>query len=221
MIVALLGDLPVSRKTGHNLHLDHLRFGVMHHNLPGRLALVPIDFPVIGLTAGGGDVKGLANGQRHVTTVRRMVDPIFSHELNPCLRIALIKPHNAAWQRLADAFETAAGRGVGIRFIAMGDIPRVSDIQVTHPDAEGLATRIGGESIDIIADKREALVGVFETGTPEQSPIIWTRNRSFVTTNRDSLQHDFYHYFLHRLYENGARLTDREKTVYEFIKNDD
>lgn len=126
-----------------------------------------------------------------------------------------------AWRQINDALDRAMRRGVGIRFIAMGDIPRITDIQVTHPDTGELAARIGGTSIDIIADKREALVGVFETDAPEQSPIIWTRNRSFVTTNRDSLKHDFYHYFLHRIYEENTPLDDREKAIYEFIKHDD
>ncbi|MFH1984457.1 MAG: helix-turn-helix domain-containing protein [Pseudomonadota bacterium] len=125
------------------------------------------------------------------------------------------------WEQLSKALDQAMHRGVGVRFIAMGAIPRVTDIQVVHPDADGLRERIGGESIDIIADKSEALVGVFETAAPEQSPIIWTRNRSFVTTNRDSLQHDFYHYFLHRTYEEKAALSDRDKKIYEFIKHDD
>jgi len=125
------------------------------------------------------------------------------------------------WEQLSHALDQAMHRGVGVRFIAMGDIPRITDIQVDHPDADELMGRIGGESIDIIADKAEALVGVFESGTPDQSPIIWTRNRSFVITNRDSLKHDFYHYFLHRLYEEKAALTDGEKAIYEFIKHDE
>jgi len=125
------------------------------------------------------------------------------------------------WQQLSPALDQAMHRGVGVRFIAMGEVPRITDIQVVHPDADGLRERIGGESIDIIADKAEALVGVFETGAPDQSPIIWTRNRSFVTTNRDSLQHDFYHYFLHRTYEEKSALSDLEKKIYEFIKHDD
>ncbi len=125
------------------------------------------------------------------------------------------------YEQLSQALDQAMHRGVGVRFIAMGALPRVTDIQVDHPEADNLVGRIGGESIDIIADKAEALVGVFESDAPEQSPIIWTRNRSFVTTNRDSLKHDFYHYFLHRIYEEKTPLTDREKAVYEFIKHDE
>jgi hypothetical protein len=103
----------------------------------------------------------------------------------------------------------------------MGETPLVYDIQVIHPDSDGVEEKIGGESFDIVADKSEALVGIFEKGKEDLSPIIWTRNRWFVIANRDSLRHDFYHYFLDKIYEDKESLTDRDKTIYEFIKRDD
>jgi len=115
----------------------------------------------------------------------------------------------------------ASGRGVGVRYISMGDEPMHFNIQIVHPNHEGLLTKIGGESIDIIADKSEALVGIFEHGREETSRIIWTRNPGFVIANRDSLRHDFYHYFLNRTYDLKQDLNDREKTIYEFIKADE
>ena len=66
-----------------------------------------------------------------------------------------------------------------------------------------------------------ALSGILETGRRDQTPIIWTRNRWFITATRDSLKHDFYHYFLDRLYEKKQRLSARERVIYEFIKQDD
>ncbi|MFZ7127450.1 MAG: TrmB family transcriptional regulator [Desulfobacterales bacterium] len=127
----------------------------------------------------------------------------------------------STWERLAEPIARAAGRGVGVRFVAMGEMPLTYDIQVIHPDPETLSGKIGGESVDIIADRREALVGIFEAGNIEQSPVIWTRNRWFVTANRDSLRHDFYHYFLDKIYERKEPLSPSDRVIYSFIKMDD
>jgi sugar-specific transcriptional regulator TrmB len=125
------------------------------------------------------------------------------------------------WEHLKDHIETAIQRGVGIRFISMGPMELHYDIQIFHPDVEDLKDKLGGESIDIIADKKEALAGIFETSNVHKSPFIWTRNHWFVIANRDSLRHDFYHYFLDKLYEKGKSLSTRDKQIYEFIKADD
>jgi sugar-specific transcriptional regulator TrmB len=126
-----------------------------------------------------------------------------------------------SWKRLASTLHAAAKRGVGIRLIAMGAIPSTFDIQVSHPEVAGLFQKLGGETIDIIADRTEALVGMFEAEHPDQSQAIWTRNRWFVTANRDSLRHDFYHYFLDKLYEQGQTLSAHDQAIYDLIKNDD
>lgn len=125
------------------------------------------------------------------------------------------------WRSLEEKLRQAEERGVGIRMISMGEMPLAYDNQVIHPDSEGLEEKLGGESFDIVADKSEALIGIFETGKADFSPIIWTRNRWFVIANRDSLRHDFYHYFLDKIYEDKESLTDRDKAIYEFIKRDD
>ena len=125
------------------------------------------------------------------------------------------------WKRLRKSIDLAIHRGVVVRFIAMGPMAFVYDIQVFHPDADHIMTRLGGESIDIIADKSEAIAGIFETGNLNRSPFIWTRNHWFVIANRDSLRHDFYHYFLHKLYEQGEAFSERDKLIYAFIKADD
>jgi hypothetical protein len=105
--------------------------------------------------------------------------------------------------------------------IGMGDLPRICDIQVTHPEVAALPTKLGGQSLDIIVDRSEALVGILETGQEDTSPVIWTRNRWFVIANRDSLRHDFYHYFLDKLHDRGEALTTQDEAIYRFIKTDD
>jgi HTH-type transcriptional regulator, sugar sensing transcriptional regulator len=123
--------------------------------------------------------------------------------------------------RLLEAdLKKAETRGVGIRFIAMGDMPDRFEIQVTHPDAEHLLETIGGRSFDVIADRSEALVGIFEEGRKDASSINWTRNPWFVIANRDSLRHDFYHCFLDKIIEQKVELSERERRIYEFIKAD-
>ena len=125
------------------------------------------------------------------------------------------------WQQLRDNIELAIQRGVGFRFISMGPMDLHYDIQIFHPDFDHIKDKLGGESIDIIADKKEALAGIFETDNVNHSPFIWTRNHWFVIANRDSLRHDFYHYFLDKLYEKGESLSTRDKQIYAFIKADD
>lgn len=122
--------------------------------------------------------------------------------------------------RLAKELEKAAERGVAIRYIAMGDIPKRFEVQVSHPDRENLIRTIGGRSFDIITDQKEALVGIFEQGNEDASPINWTRNQWFIVANRDSLRHDFYHCFLEKALENQGQLTDDEQKIYQLIKKE-
>ena len=126
-----------------------------------------------------------------------------------------------SWRRLRRHIDRAIRRGVVIRFVSMGPMELVYDIQVLHPEIRHLKDKLGGESLDIISDKTEAIAGIFESRNANQSPFIWTRNRWFVTANRDSLRHDFYHYFLDKIYEKGESLSARDKRIYAFIKADD
>ena len=123
-------------------------------------------------------------------------------------------------EHLSKYLSAADKKGVSIRYIAMGKIPENFDIQVTHPGHETLIKTIGGRSFDIITDKKEALVGIFETGNEDNSPINWTRNHWFIIANRDSLRHDFYHCFLEKTLDRTLALTDREKIIYQTIKED-
>ena len=121
---------------------------------------------------------------------------------------------------LESDLKQAEKRGVGIRYITMGEMAANFDIQVTHPNADHLLETIGGRSFDIIADKSEALVGIFERDQEDSSPINWTRNRWFVIANRDSLRHDFYHCYLDKIIERSEMLSEKERKIYEFIKAD-
>lgn len=123
-------------------------------------------------------------------------------------------------RHLDEVLTHADKRGVKIRYIAMGNIPKKFDVQVIHPDHEHLQETIGGRSIEVIVDKAEALVGIFETGSENHSPINWTRNQWFIVANRDSLRHDFYHTFLEKILDRHQALTDDEKRIYTIIKAD-
>lgn len=127
-----------------------------------------------------------------------------------------------AFHALENELKAAHRRGVGIRFIAMGqECPPAFEIQVSHPNADQLVQKMGGRSFDLICDAKEALVGIFETGKEDQSPINWTQNRWFIVTNRDSLRHDFYHCFLEKIYDRGLDLSKQEKNIYALIKSED
>lgn len=123
-----------------------------------------------------------------------------------------------AGHQLASALESAQRRGVNVRYISMGPMPPLFEVQVAHPNGPHLDTAIGGQSLDVIVDQSEALVGIFVEGRRDQSPINWTRNRWFVVANRDSLRHDFYHCFLEKILEGGETLSDQEKEIYDLIK---
>jgi len=120
-----------------------------------------------------------------------------------------------------DEYLTVADkRGVKIRYVAMGNITKKFDVQVLHPDDEHLQQIIGGRSIEVITDKSEALVGIFETDNEDISSINWTRNRWFIIANRDSLRHDFYHTFLEKIVDQHQELTEDEQRIYKIIKED-
>lgn len=117
--------------------------------------------------------------------------------------------------------QAEAERGVRIHYISMGPSPVEFEIQVAHPGGDLLEKRIGGRSFDLISDRSEALVGIFESGRENSSPINWSRNRLFVIANRDSLKHDFYHYFLDKIYDKKEQLDETEQKIYALIKAED
>lgn len=124
-------------------------------------------------------------------------------------------------QCLEKELQAASRRDVGVRYIAMGNVPLTFDIQVIHPESDRIIATIGGRSFDIVSDRAEALSGIFQSGREDTSPINWSRNPWFTIACRDSLRHDFYHYFLEKIYDRKKELTAREKRIYTFIKADD
>lgn len=122
--------------------------------------------------------------------------------------------------RLEEALIRAEARGVEIKFIVLGAMPQRFEFQVAHHNADAIHEAFGGRSIDVIADKEQILAGVLDADRKNQSPVNWTRNRSFVISGRENLRHDYFHIFLHKLQDLGEPLTDREKRIYEFIKTD-
>ncbi len=127
--------------------------------------------------------------------------PAEGQVLNPCLKEAEI-------------------RGVAVKYISMQPILKNFSIQVEHPDHETLESTLGGRSFDLVVDRKEILAGLFLPGREDHSIINWGKNRWFVTAGRDSLRHDFFHYFLHKTYRLKQPLSDEEQRLYDIISKD-
>lgn len=121
---------------------------------------------------------------------------------------------------LAHDLVQAQKRGVAVRYIAMGDLPRRFEFQVAHPGKGDLVTQVGGGVFDVITDAKEALMGIFEIGNEDATPINWTRNHWFIVAGRDNLRHDFYHCFLEKILDQGLALTEKEQHMYQTIKQE-
>lgn len=114
----------------------------------------------------------------------------------------------------------AETRGVQVKYISMKPSPRVVKFQIVHPLPEPGEQGSGTRFFDIVKDKEEILCGMFIEGDDEGSVINWGQNIRFVLSGRDSLRHDFFHYFLHKLQNEKKQLTPEEKELYEFIQKD-
>jgi HTH-type transcriptional regulator, sugar sensing transcriptional regulator len=123
-------------------------------------------------------------------------------------------------EHLVAALLKAQKRGVSVKCIFMKPYPDTFDLQVIHPENEGIEKILGGRSFDLVVDKAEFLGGILESGKEEQAKINWGRNRWSVIAGRDSLRHDFFHYFLDKLHERNEPLTSREKALYRVIRED-
>jgi sugar-specific transcriptional regulator TrmB len=114
----------------------------------------------------------------------------------------------------------AERRGVEVKYVAMGAPLREFELQVVHPGTETIEKSHGGRVFDIVRDKIEILVGMFENGREDESPINWAKNHWFVMAIREGIRHDFFHYFVHKLLERNQALDARERRIYDLIKND-
>lgn len=114
----------------------------------------------------------------------------------------------------------AESRGVQVKYISMKPAPQVVKFQIIHPCPEPGEQASNTRFFDIVKDKEEILCGMFVEGDDEGSVINWGQNIRFVLSGRDSLRHDFFHYFLHKLQNDKKQLSPEEKELYEFIQKD-
>ena len=114
----------------------------------------------------------------------------------------------------------AAQRGVQVKYVSMGVPVTRFELQVIHPRTEVIAQSHGGRVFDIVRDKVEILVGLFEHGRENDSPINWAKNHWFVSAIREGIRHDFFHYFISKILDRGEPLTDHEKKMYTLIQQD-
>jgi len=118
-------------------------------------------------------------------------------------------------EALVQALKKAEKKGVQVKCIFMEPFPKTF-----HPQHELVKRNLGGRSFDLVVDKQEFMGGMFTAENLEASRINWGRNRWFVTAGRDSLRHDFFHYFLYKTHTLHQPLDEEEKRLYEIIQND-
>ena len=121
---------------------------------------------------------------------------------------------------LGSYLQEAASRNVQVKYISVGQPATIFPLQVIHPESGKLEVALDGRVIDLIVDRAEVLTGRFQRGNEDGSPINWTRSQWLVNSSRESLRHDFYHYFLYKLHEEKKSLTKKESELYELIKQD-
>jgi sugar-specific transcriptional regulator TrmB len=131
-----------------------------------------------------------------------------------------VRLFGAEGRRLDKALHKAEGRGVSVKYVSMGPPTSEFKHQVVHPESDVVEDYIGGRTFDIVVDREEILVGMFEAGAEDRALINWAKNHWFVVATRDSLRHDFFHYFLHKIQDQKQRLTAKEKALYEYISRD-
>lgn len=114
----------------------------------------------------------------------------------------------------------AESRGVEVKYISMKPGVKKFKLQIIHPAPAPSEEDVNTRFFDIVVDKEEILCGMFIGGDDEGSVINWGQNKRFVLSGRDSLRHDFFHYFLHRIKNENKELTKKENALYEFILKD-
>jgi sugar-specific transcriptional regulator TrmB len=114
----------------------------------------------------------------------------------------------------------AQSRGVQVKYISMAPGPQLFEFQIIHPTAVPGEQDANTRFFDIVVDREEILCGMFIGGDDEGSVINWGQNKRFVLSGRDSLRHDFFHYFLHKIQNEKKELTPKENTLYEYIQKD-
>ncbi|WP_457553145.1 TrmB family transcriptional regulator [Desulfobacula sp.] len=115
---------------------------------------------------------------------------------------------------------TAESRGVQVKYISMEPDQKKFKCQIIHPVPSPGEKDSNARFFDIVVDREEILCGMFIEGDNKGSVINWGQNKRFVLSGRDSLRHDFFHYFLHKIQNEKKILTSDEKALYEFIEKD-
>jgi len=123
-------------------------------------------------------------------------------------------------ENLMQSLKKAEKRGVQVKSIFMAPYPQTFAVQVVHPQHEIVERSLGGRSFDLVVDKKEFIGGLFVPENIEACQINWGRNQWFVTAGRDSLRHDFFHYFLYKTHTLKQTLNAEEIKLYELIQND-
>lgn len=121
---------------------------------------------------------------------------------------------------LVKPLKKAEKKGVQVKCIFMQPFPKTFAHQVIHPQHELVERSLGGRSFDLVVDKEEFIGGMFNDGNLTECRINWGRNRWFVIAGRDSLRHDFFHYFLYKTQTLGQTLDEDERRLYAIILND-
>ncbi len=115
--------------------------------------------------------------------------------------------------------DKAKGRGVTIKYISMKPTDLKFEWQVIHPPPEHEDEHNKDRFFDLVVDRNEVLCGMFGHDDEESAVINWGTNQWFVISVRDSLRHDFFHYFLHKTM-NDTPLTDEDKALYDRVSKD-
>ena len=118
---------------------------------------------------------------------------------------------------LVKHLEKTRQQGICVHYISMGPCSATFDMLTIHPDPEQIESGYSGRTFDLVVDNDEVLVGLFENGNADGSPINWAKNHWFVITTRDSLRHDYYHCILDTIFKQDRTLTKSEKALYEKI----
>jgi sugar-specific transcriptional regulator TrmB len=154
----------------------------------------------------------LTGYQRVMDKAREMIDGAQSE-----IYIRLF-PQEA--EKLMPSLKAAEQRTVPVKCIVMEPFPQIVGIQVIHPQHEVVERSLGGRSFDLVVDKQEFIGGMFTDENIDACRINWGRNRWFVIAGRDSLRHDFFHYFLYKTHTLNQPLDKDEKRLYDIILND-
>ena len=121
---------------------------------------------------------------------------------------------------LDECLKNAEKRGVQIKYVSMGTPQTEFEFQIIHPNSNEIMSVQQGRVFDLVKDKDEILVGKFQKGKEDQSEINWAKNHWFVRSIREGVRHDFFQAFLEKIVDQGLELSEKERHIYEVIKQD-